>query len=83
MPCLIIGDHTQGLGIIRCLAKRRRYRPVMIWDRAVSLSRFSRHLHTYRRIRRGTMQDVYTPAASARLLAAIEALVPAGGRWPV
>jgi predicted ATP-grasp superfamily ATP-dependent carboligase len=81
-PCLIIGDHTQGLGITRCLGIGR-YQPVVIWDRAVSLSRFSRYLHAYRRVRRGTMQEINTSPASGHLLAAIEALVPAGGRWPV
>lgn len=82
MPCLIIGDHTQGLGIARCLAGQC-YQPVMIWDRVISLSRFSKHLHAYRRVRRGTMQNICTTSGSARLLSAIEALIPSGGQWPV
>ncbi len=79
---LIIGDHTQGLGIIRCLA-HRRYRPVMLWDRIFSLSRFSRHLYAYRRVPRGTMSQVYDPVVSDALVAAIKRIVPEGEQWPV
>ena len=82
MSCLILGDHTQGLGIVRCLADQQ-YRPVMLWDRIVSLSRFSRYLHCYRRVRRGVMESIYCRESSDILLAAIEKIVPAGGRWPV
>lgn len=51
---VIVGDHTQGLGILRSAA-------VMggeVWvvnDKSISLARFSRHLSHYRRIKRGVL----------------------------
>ena len=79
MPCLIIGNHTQGLGIVRCLAAAGLASHV-VNGRVVSISRFSRYLKEYQKVKRGTMQEIYQPGPAAELLAAIARIVPAGGR---
>lgn len=51
---VIIGNHTQGLGIARSAAGAG----AQVWvvnDKAISLSRFSRHVSRYKRLRRGTL----------------------------
>lgn len=66
-PVVIIGDHTQGLGIVRSAA-------VMggeIWvvnDRAISLARFSKHLTGYKQIQRGALARLDQPEQAERLL---------------
>ena len=81
MTSLIIGNHTQGSG--SCAASPTDDHPVMLWDRIISLSRFSRYLHGYHRVKPGTMQNIYQTASETTLLSAIERLVPEGSRWPV
>lgn len=66
-PIVIMGDHTQGLGIVRSAA-------VMggeIWvvnDKHISLARFSRYLTRYKRLPRGTLASLDQPEQSERLL---------------
>ena len=67
---VIIGDHTQGLGIMRSAAAMGGE----IWvvnDKAISLARFSRHLTQYKQIRRGTLARLHQPEQSERLLRAL------------
>ena len=64
---VIIGDHTQGLGIVRSAAVLGGE----IWvvnDKHISLARFSRHLTQYKRIPRGTLACLDQPEPSGRLL---------------
>jgi hypothetical protein len=54
-PCaVVIGDHTQGLGIVRSAAAAGG-RVVVVNDKTISLGRFSRHVSVYKRLRRGTL----------------------------
>ena len=82
MICLILGNHTQGLGIVRSLA------PVdadthLVNDHHVALARFSRHLNHYHRLPKGTLKNVYLSEYTKQLIAAIREIVPPGARWPV
>jgi len=64
---VIIGDHTQGLGIVRSAGVMGG----VIWvvnDKHISLARFSRHLTQYKRIPRGTLACLDQPEQSERLL---------------
>jgi len=64
---VIIGDHTQGLGIVRSAA-------VMggeVWvvnDKSISLARFSRYLSHYKRIQRGALARLDRQEDSEMLL---------------
>ena len=64
---VIIGDHTQGLGIVRSAAVLGGE----IWvvnDKHISLARFSKYLTQYKRIPRGTLACLDQPDQSERLL---------------
>jgi hypothetical protein len=51
---VVIGDHTQGLGITRSAALAGS--PVwVVNDKYISLARFSRYLSGYKQVRRGTL----------------------------
>jgi hypothetical protein len=66
-PVVIIGDHTQGLGILRSAAIRGG----KIWvvnDRSISLARFSKYLSHYKQISRGLLAHLSHPTCSDRLL---------------
>ena len=70
---VIIGDHTQGLGILRSAAVAGG----KVWvvnDKTLSLSRFSRYLSGYRRIRWGALSRLCQPHFSEQLLAELLAL---------
>src|SRR5947209_389172 len=54
---VVIGDHTQGLGILRSAAVAGGD----LWvvnDKAISLARFSKYLSGYRRIGYGTLSQL-------------------------
>lgn len=64
---VVIGDHTQGLGILRSAAAAGGN----VWvvnDKTLSLSRFSRYLSGYRRIRWGALSHLCQPYFSEQLL---------------
>jgi predicted ATP-grasp superfamily ATP-dependent carboligase len=64
---VVIGDHTQGLGIVRSAAAARGE----IWvvnDTRVSLARFSRHLTGYRRIPSGSLSQLDRPEIAEALV---------------
>lgn len=64
---VIIGDHTQGLGIMRSAAVVGGD----IWvvnDKSISLARFSRYLSHYRQIDRGSLCHLRRPEISDALL---------------
>ena len=62
---VVIGDHTQGLGIVRSAAEAG----AEVWvvnDKCISLARFSRYLTGYKQVRRGTLsQLMWTKCASS------------------
>ena len=82
MNCLVLGNHTQGLGILRSLGTPG-VKLHLINDREIALARFSRHLSRYHRLPRQTLRDVYIRENTNRLVAYIRELVPEGARWPV
>ena len=82
MNCLILGNHTQGLGILRSLHKMGTYLH-LVNDRLISLSRFSLCLNHYHRLNRDTLKEVYLTQNEKRLRCFIEHLVPKRSRWPV
>jgi predicted ATP-grasp superfamily ATP-dependent carboligase len=62
----VIGDHTQGLSIARSAGEAG----AGVWvlnDRCVSVTRFSRHVMGYRRLYRGTLEQLERPACAAYL----------------
>jgi hypothetical protein len=70
---VIIGNHTQGLGIVRSAAVAGG----QVWvvnDRTISLTRFSKYLSGYKQIRRGTLACLSDTEASEELLEALFAL---------
>jgi predicted ATP-grasp superfamily ATP-dependent carboligase len=68
-PVVVIGDHTQGLSIARSAGAAG----AAVWivnDRHVSVTRFSRlsrHVTAYRKLRRGTLEQLDQPAYAAHL----------------
>jgi predicted ATP-grasp superfamily ATP-dependent carboligase len=67
---VIIGDHTQGLGILRSAAAAG----VPTWvvnDKFISLARFSRYLAGYRQLPHGTLSKVAETAYARSLRAAL------------
>src|SRR5262245_59665873 len=64
---VVIGDHTQGLGILRSAALAG----AAVWvvnDKCLSLARFSRYLADYRQLRRGTLSRLDRTECAAHLL---------------
>jgi len=82
MDCLIIGNHTQGLGIIRSLS-RRKIDIHLISEKHLSLSRFSRYLNKYHVIRRGCLTHLYKREYRENLLKFLFDLVPDGKKCVV
>ena len=60
MDCLILGNHTQGLGVIRSL-RNSGYKVHMVNDVHVCLSRFSRYLKSYHILPKSTFSQVHEP----------------------
>ena len=58
MSCLILGNHTQGLGIIRSLFEDSKDINLLN-DKIVSISRFSKYLNRYFFIKRNTLSQLY------------------------
>jgi len=67
---VVIGNHTQGLGIVRSAAAAGAAAWV-VNDQCLSLVRFSRHLTGYRRLPPGTLAQLDRPGAAATLKAAL------------
>ncbi|MCK5607639.1 hypothetical protein KAR91_37490 [Candidatus Pacearchaeota archaeon] len=82
MHCLILGNHTQGLGILRSLSGTGA-EVHMVNDQQIALARFSRYLTRYHFLKRNTLKAIYRPENAERLLVFIHQLIPKGGRWPV
>ena len=70
---VVVGNHTQGLGIVRSAAVAGAASWV-VNDQHLSLVRFSRHLTGYRRLPHGTLSRLDQPASAAKLVAALLAL---------
>ncbi len=67
---VVLGDHTQGLGIVRSAADAGGD----IWvvnDKRISLARFSKHLSGYVRLPAGTLRQVGRPDADNALARAL------------
>lgn len=67
---VVIGNHTQGLGIVRSAAEACD----TVWavnDGALALSRFSRRLSGYKRLPWGTLRRLDEPDSAAALLRAL------------
>jgi len=82
MSCLIIGNHTQGLGILRSLSGTGA-KVHLVNDQQIALARFSRYLTGYHFLKRNTLKAIYRPENAERLLAFIHQLIPKGAGWPV
>jgi D-aspartate ligase len=64
---VVIGDHTQGLGIVRSAAAARA--PVwVVNDRTIALARVSRHVSGYTRLERGMLRRLGRPDVAAALV---------------
>ena len=75
---VVIGNHTQGLGVVRSAAETCD----AVWavnDGALALSRFSRFLSGYKRLPWGTLRRLHEPESAAILLRALMEL-PVGHR---
>jgi len=67
---VVIGDHTQGLGIVRSAAQAG----AQVWvvnDKYISLARFSRYLAGYKQVPRGTLGRLLRGECAARLREAL------------
>lgn len=82
MCVLILGNHTQGLGIIRSLS-RIGLDIHLVNDRVISLSRFSKYLTKYHSLKKNALKFIYLPENEAILLDFINQLIPKGAEWPV
>lgn len=82
MHCLILGNHTQGLGILRSLSGTGA-KVHLVNDQQIALARFSRYLTRYHFLKRNTLKAIYRPKNAERLLAFIHQLIPKGAGWPV
>lgn len=80
MSCLIIGNHTQGLGILRCLSQIN-VETNLINEQKISLSRFSKYLTKYHFIKRKTIQNLYKPQNTEYLLQILTRMVTDNQRW--
>jgi len=63
---VVIGDHTQGLGIVRSAAAAGG----SVWvvnDKCISLARFSRHVSGYYRVPCGTLEALHDPLRAGQL----------------
>ena len=67
MDVLVLGNHTQGLGVIRSL-RHSGYRVHMANDKHVCLSRFSRYLTKYHPLPRLTLSRVHNPVVAGFLV---------------
>ena len=67
MDVLILGNHTQGLGVIRSL-RYSGYRVHMANDKHFCLSRFSRYLTRYHLLPRRTLSRVQQPSVGRFLV---------------
>ena len=81
MSCLIIGNHTQGLGILRSLAETGDTLH-LVNDKSISLSRFSKYLKKYHMLPRGTLKEIYIKENSEDLFELICRIIPKGAGWP-
>jgi predicted ATP-grasp superfamily ATP-dependent carboligase len=70
---VVIGNHTQGLGIVRSagIAGRPAW---MVNDGPFGLARFSRYITGYRRMPRGTLAALDRPEVAAALVAELRRL---------
>ena len=75
MDVLILGNHTQGLGIIRSLA-HSGYGVHLASDTYIALSRFSRYLTKYHSLLRHTLSRIYQPEVASLLISFIKHIVP-------
>ena len=67
---VVIGNHTQGLGIVRSAAEAGG--PIwVVNDGVLSLARFSRYLSGYTRLPRGTLRQLNGAPAAERLLSVL------------
>ena len=80
MSCLILGNHTQGLGIVRSLG-RNGVKPHVLYDKHVSLSRFSRYCSSFNRTMRGSLSQIYRDDVRDIVQQAMLSLVPRGEKW--
>lgn len=64
---VIIGNHTQGLGILRSAATAG-FDVWVVNDKGISLSRFSKHLSGYVQVRRGMLGQLDDTEAAESLL---------------
>ena len=64
---LVLGNHTQGLGVIRSL-RYSGYSVHMVNDKHICLSRFSRYLTRYHLLPRNTLSNVHRPSVARFLV---------------
>jgi len=82
MTCLIIGNHTQGLGILRSLSTLGIETHV-VNETHISLSRFSKYITKYHFIKGKSLKYLYHLENSEYLLRNILRIVPEGQRWVI
>ena len=70
---VIIGNHTQGLGILRSAAEIGS-RVFVVNDKHISITRFSKYLYAYKRLPRGTLASLSNTTESALLLKSLLSL---------
>ena len=77
---VVVGDHTQGLGIVRSAAVAG----AAVWvvnDKYISLARFSRYLTGYKQLRRGTLSRLARTAYALHLREALLGISFLKGRF--
>lgn len=80
MSCLVVGNHTQGLGIIRSLG-RNGIKPRVLYDKHVSMARFSRYCSSFHRVPKGVLKTIYRKDVQDTVEHIMLTLVPEGEKW--
>lgn len=79
MTCLVLGNHTQGLSVVRAIGSRGIPVHVM-YDKHICLSRFSNFTHAFHKIAKNTLGLIFDPANQETVLRELLALAPRDGK---
>ena len=75
MSCLVVGNHTQGLCILRSLGKLG-IKPHVLYDKHASMARFSKYCGTFNRVKSGALTKIYYEEMRDEVEKAMLSLVP-------
>ncbi|MCK5091309.1 MAG: hypothetical protein KAR30_02165, partial [Gammaproteobacteria bacterium] len=80
MTFLVVGNHTQGLSVIRSLGVEGINGHVL-YDKEICLSRFSRYTSSFTRTKRHAISDAFLTENHEPILSSMLSIVPDGEKW--